>query len=190
MLQHNNPFRRFLLSLSPLKKLNFALANLEEEAGAKPNLIMFALWAAQQQLQFTEDWQQAFGAFFNWNQDFTLNFASQLAKLKHLAEKSEYNEDGPLHQLISPLTQAHRLASQQEQGLLYFYYQERQGLAKVATRQEALIHNLQQSLPSKVELDEEQIKTLLTLVVEEDELPSYLEKLTANSALCLVAAKG
>lgn len=186
MLQHNNPFRRFLLSLSPLKKLNLALASLEEEAGAKPNLIMFALWAAQQQLQFTEDWQQAFGAFFNWNQDFTLNFASQLAKLKHLAEKSEYNEDGPLHQLISPLTQAHRLASQQEQGLLYFYYQERQGLAKVATRQEALIHNLQQSLPSQTPLKEEQIKILFNLVVEEQELETYLDLLADNTELILI----
>lgn len=182
MLQHNNPFRRFLLSLSPLKKFNLALANLEE-AGAKPNLIMFALWTAQQQLQFTEDWQQVFGAFFNWNQDFTASFASQVTKLKHLAERSEFNEDGPLHQLIKHLNQAKNLASQQEQSLLYFYYQERQGLEAAANRQVALIHNLEQSLPKATALAVSDLEALLILLVEDEDLAEYLDLLKSSGTL-------
>lgn len=185
MLQHNNPFRRFLLSLSALKRFNRALTALEEKAHIQPNLVMFSLWVAQQELQLSENWQDTFKAYFNWQQDFGGHFAQQLSKLKHLAQVSEVDDNGPLHRIISHLNQAKKFASQQEQALLFFYYQQRQSLEKATSRQEALIHNLQQTLPEATPLAVQDLTVLLSIVVEDDEISDYLEQLTADGKLVL-----
>ncbi|MDR9467608.1 TIGR02444 family protein [Marinospirillum sp.] len=170
MLLHDNPFWRFSLSLYQLQRIKAACLQLQDESGANINLIFFALWVSRQQLRFSPDWQQAFQQLENWHQDYTLPLRRQRSELKLLAERADRHENGPLHQMREHIVKAELLAEQQEQAVLYYYYQERKGLIPCEDRQAALIENLTYCIDDPTRVDNEPLKVLLAVMLEEQEV--------------------
>lgn len=168
MLQHDNPFWRFSLSLYQLKRVKTACLQLQDEAGANVNLVLFALWVSQQRLRFAPDWQATFSQLENWHEDYTLSLRRQRSQLKHLAERADRHEEGPLHQMHQHLQKAELLAEQQEQAVLYYYYQQRQGLLVCEDKQAALFENLVASIPDPTAIDNEPLQVLLGLLLDQE----------------------
>ena len=170
MLQHDNPFWRFSLSLYQIKRIQDACLQLQDEAGANVNLLFFAVWTSQQQLRFSPDWQEAFQQHQNWHRDYTQSLRRQRKELKLLASRADANENGPLHQMHKHISLAEHLADQQEQAVLYFYYQQRQGLLDCEDKTAALIENLAASIPDPTQIDNQPLQTLLGILLDENEL--------------------
>ncbi|GLR64117.1 TIGR02444 family protein [Marinospirillum insulare] len=183
MLLHDNPFWRFSLSLYQLKRIKDACLQLQDDSGANINLVFFAIWTAQQRLRFSPDWRNSFIQFENWHRDYTLQLRRQRNELKLIAEKADRNEDGPLHRMREHIQKAELLAEQQEQAVLYFYYQERQGLLDCENREAALIENLAHCFDDPRLVEDEPLKVLLNIMLDERDveltsvrLREYLEK--------------
>lgn len=170
MLLHDNPFWRFSLSLYQLKRIKDACLQLQDESGANINLILFAIWTAQQRLRFNPNWRTSFQQFENWHQDYTLQLRRQRNELTHLAEKADKNENGPLHRMREHLLKAELLAEQQEQAVLYYYYQERLGLVDCENREAALLENLANCFEDPRLVDDAPIKVLLGILLDEQDV--------------------
>ncbi|WP_114416715.1 TIGR02444 family protein [Marinospirillum perlucidum] len=170
MLLHDNPFWRFSLSLYQLKRIKDACLHLQDEGGANVNLLFFALWVSQQQLRFSPDWKTTFQQLENWHRDYTLPLRRQRDELKLLAERADRSENGPLHQMREHLLKAELLSEQQEQAVLYYYYQERQGLIPCEDKQAALIENLTHCISDPTHIDNEPLKVLLGIILEEEQV--------------------
>lgn len=167
MLQHDNPFWRFSLSLYQLKRIKDACLQLQDTSGTNVNLLFFAIWAAQQRLRFSPDWQKSFQQFQNWHQDYTLQLRRQRNELKIIAEKADVNENGPLHRMRDHILKAEQLAEQQEQAVLYYYYQKRTGLIDCENREAALLENLAHCFEDPRLVDDAPIKVLLSIMLDE-----------------------
>ncbi len=183
MLLHDNPFWRFSLSLYQIKRIKDACLQLQDDSGANINLLFFAIWTAQQRLRFSPDWRKTFIQFENWHQDYTLQLRRQANELKLIAEKADRNESGPLHRMRDHLLKAEVLAEQQEQAVLYFYYQERMGLLDCENREAALIENLTHCFEDPRLVEDAPLKVMLSILLDEEEieltavrLREYLEK--------------
>jgi len=170
MLLHDNPFWRFSLSLYQLKRIKDACLQLQDDSGANVNLLFFAIWTAQQRLRFSPDWRQTFVQLENWHRDYTLQLRRQRNELKLIAEKADKNEDGPLHRMREHIQKAELLAEQQEQAVLYFYYQERQGLLDCENREAALLENLTYCFEDPRLVDDEPLKVLLNIMLDEKDV--------------------
>ena len=170
MLQHDNPFWRFSLSLYQLKRIKEACLNLQDNAGANVNLLLFALWVAQQKKRLAPDWQDTFKQLENWHQDYTLPLRRQRIELQTLAIKADRHEGGPLHQMRDHLQKAELLAEQQEQAVLYYYYQQDLGLLVCEDKQAALIENLSACIPAPSGIDQSPLEVLLGVYLETPEL--------------------
>ncbi len=170
MLLHDNPFWRFSLSLYQLKRIQDACLQLQDESGANINLIFFAIWAAQQRLRFSPDWRSNFQQFDNWHNDYTLQLRRQRNELKVIAEKADRNEHGPLHRMREHILQAEKLAEQQEQAVLYYYYQERLGLIDCENRDAALLENLSSCFEDPRQVDDAPLKVLLGILLDEKDV--------------------
>jgi len=170
MLLHDNPFWRFSLSLYQLKRIKDACLQLQDDSGANINLVFFAIWTAQQRLRFSPDWRNAFQQLENWHRDYTLQLRRQRNELKLIAEKADKNEDGPLHRMREHIQKAELLAEQQEQAVLYFYYQERQGLLDCENREAALLENLTHCFDDPRLVDDEPLKVLLNILLDEKDV--------------------
>ncbi|SFC30782.1 TIGR02444 family protein [Marinospirillum celere] len=177
MLLHDNPFWRFSLSLYHLKRIKDACLQLQDSSDANVNLLFFALWVSQQQLRFSPDWPQVFQQLENWHRDYTLPLRRQRRELKHLAEKADRHEHGPLHQMHEHITKAELLSEQQEQAVLYYYYQERMGLIPCEDKQAALIENLTACIQDPTKIDNEPLKVLLGVMLEEQDVDQATVKL-------------
>lgn len=177
MLLHDNPFWRFSLSLYQLKRIKDACLQLQDESGANVNLVFFALWVAQQQLRFAPDWPQAFQQLENWHRDYTLQLRRQASDLKRLAEKADMHEDGPLHRMREHILKAELLAEQQEQAVLYYYYQERQGLIECENKEAALIENLAHCFNDPTTVDDEPLRVMLAIMLDEQDVGSVSVRL-------------
>src|SRR5690554_1144840 len=170
MLLHDNPFWRFSLSLYQLKRIKDACLQLQDDGGANINLVFFAIWTAQQRLRFSPDWRQTFVHLENWHRDYTLQLRRQRNELKSIAEKADKNEDGPLHRMREHIQKAELLAEQQEQAVLYYYYQERLGLVDCENQEAALLENLAYCFDDPRLVDDEPIKVLLNIMLDEKDV--------------------
>lgn len=170
MLLHDNPFWRFSLSLYHLKRIKDACLQLQDASGVNINLIFFAIWVAQQRLRFSPDWRTSFQQLHNWHKDYTLELRRQGNELKLIAEKADRNESGPLHRMREHILQAEQLAGQQEQAVLYYYYQERMGLLECENREAALLENLVNCFDDPRLVDDEPIKVLLGILLDEKDV--------------------
>ena len=183
MLLHDNPFWRFSLSLYQLKRIKDACLQLQDDSGANINLLFFAIWTAQQRLRFSPDWRTTFIQLENWHQDYTLQLRRQASELKLIAEKADRNESGTLHRMRDHILKAEVLAEQQEQAVLYFYYQERMGLLDCENREAALIENLTHCFEDPRLVEDAPLKVMLSILLDDEELEltavrlrEYLEK--------------
>lgn len=177
MLQHDNPFRRFTQGLSQLKRIKDACLQLQEEAGANPNLVLFAVWTAQQQLRIHPDWPTNFQQLVNWNRDYTQQLRRQHNELQRLAPRADKDENGPLHQMQQLLQQAEGLAEVQEQAVLYFYYQQRTGLLECENRTAALLENLSLCFAEPSKVEDTNLKILLEIILDEQEAAALVLRL-------------
>ena len=170
MLQHDNPFWRFSLSLYQLKRIKDACLKLQDDADANVNLLLFALWIAQQQKRLAPDWQNTFIQLDNWHQNYTLTLRRQRIELQTLAVRADRHESGPLHQMRDFIQKAELLAEQQEQAVLYYYYQQNQGLLDCEDRHAALIENLSSCIPNPTKIDNGPIEVLLGVYLDATDL--------------------
>ena len=170
MLLHDNPFWRFSLSLYQLKRIKDACLQLQDDSDANINLLFFAIWTAQQRLRFSPDWRSTFQQFENWHQDYTLQLRRQRNELKLIAEKADKNDQGPLHRMREHILKAELLAEQQEQAVLYFHYQQRQGLIDCENREAALLENLANCFDDPRQVNDEPLKVLLGISLDEKDV--------------------
>ncbi len=177
MLQHDNPFWRFSLNLYQVRRIREALHQLQDEAGANMNLLLFALWVAQQQLRFLPNRTVHFEQLENWHRDYTLPLRHQRVTLKRLAEKADKNDQGPLHQMRKHIQQAEGYAEQQEQAVLYYYYQQRQGLTPCEDRKAALIENLTDCFDVSSQVERTPLEVLLGILLDKEQIESTVVKL-------------
>ncbi len=177
MLLHDNPFRRFTQSLYQLKRIKDACLQLQVDTGANTNLVMFAIWVAQQQLRLHPDWQASFPQLVNWHRDYTLAFRRQQQELLHLAANADKDENGPLHRMHKLVSQAEDLAEQQEQAVLYYYYQQKIGLLECEDRAAALIENLSLVLQEPDKIEDESLSVLLEIYLDTEEVELQLVRL-------------
>lgn len=170
MLEHDNPFWRFSLRLYGIERIKHACLRLQDECQANVNLLLFAIWAAQQHLRFLPDRAHQQPQLEAWHQDYTCILRRQRRQLKVLADKGEPDEkEGLLHQMKQLIAEAELLSEKQEQAMLYFHYRQRQGLTPCEDRQAALIENLARCLAADSSPDPETLHILLAVVLDDAE---------------------
>lgn len=162
-LDYDNPFWRFSLRLYRLPSIERACLHLQDTTGASVNELLFALWLAQQRFAFTQDWERARQGVRAWQQKYTQSLRAQRRELKRLALELPESPVSSLYQLIQ---KAELLAEQQEQALLYYCYQQEQGMQKVSQRHGALCTNLLTCFPAHQSIPRPSLEVLLGVTLD------------------------
>lgn len=178
---HDNPFRRFVLGLLQLSRIQEACSYFYQ-AGSNPNLLLFALWTAQQQLRLAPAFTQDFPQLGNWYRDYTQPLRRQQRDLRLLADVMDQASTGPMHRMQQLLSEALTLAEQQEHAILYYHYQQRQGLLPCESRQMALLENLLLCLGDLPQPESKPLAALLNVVLEDEQIEPVIATLSQHLA--------